>query len=95
MASLRQIQTCKWTGTVLAVLLLSAAIGRWNAFRTAPSGASYAAILVALTLFLLLMLTLAVVVYAEERAKGRLNRPRPFFERWSNRLFPSSDASSR
>ena len=28
----RQIQACKWTGTVLAVLLLSAAIGRWNAF---------------------------------------------------------------
>ena len=90
MATLRQIQACKWTGTVLAVLLLSAAIGRWNAFKAAPTGASYAAILVAVTLFLLLMLTLAVVVYAEERAKGRLNRPRPFFERWASRIFPPS-----
>jgi uncharacterized membrane protein YecN with MAPEG domain len=91
MDTLRQIQVCKWTGTVLGVLLLSATIGRWNAFKAAPTPGTYAGIFLFLTLFLLLLTSLAVVVYAEEKVKGRLNRPRPFFERWSNRFFPNRD----
>ena len=30
---------------------------------------------------------LAVVVYAEEKARGRVARNRPLLDRWSNRLF--------
>lgn len=91
MYSLRQIQVCKWTGAVLAVATLSATFGRWNAFRAAPAPGTYAGILVALTLLLALMLSLAVVVYAEEKAKGRLNRPRPFFDRFADRFFLKRD----
>ena len=91
MEALRRIQVCKWTGTVLGVVVLSAAFGRWNAFRAAPSPATYAGILNALTLLLLLLAAMAVVVYAEEKAKGRLNRTRPFFDRWSDRFFLNRD----
>ncbi len=91
MHSLRQIQVCKWVGTLLAVGVLSTAFGRWNAFKAAPTAASYAGIILALTAFLLLMASLAVVVYAEEKARGRLSRTRPFFDRWSDRFFLKRD----
>ena len=64
------------------MVILSATFGRWNAFKAAPTPGTYAGILAVLTLLLLLMLSMAVLVYAEEKARGRLNRPRPFFERW-------------
>lgn len=88
MTVLRRIQACRWTGVVLAVVLLSATFSRWNAFKAAPTPGAYAALLAALTAFLLLMASLAVVVYAEERARGRLNRTRPLLDRLANRLFP-------
>ena len=91
MYSLRQIQVCKWSGTVLAVAALSATFARWNAFKASPTPVSYAGILLALSFFLLLMTSLAVVVYAEEKAKGRLNRPRPLFDRIADRLFLKRD----
>jgi len=91
MYSLRQIQVWKWSGTVLAVAVLSATFARWNAFRATPSPGTYAGILLALTVLLLLLTTLAVVVYAEEKARGRLNRPRPFFDRWADRFFRVRD----
>ncbi|BDU74842.1 hypothetical protein [Mesoterricola silvestris] len=91
MYSLRQIQACKWTGAVLAVGVLSATFGRWNAFRAAPAPGTYAGILGALTGFLLLMTSLAVVVYAEEKAKGRITRPRPLLDRIADRLFLKRD----
>jgi len=91
MYSLRQIKVCKWSGTVLAVLVLSATFGRWNAFKAAPTASNYAGILVSLSALLLTLTSLAVVVYAEEKAGGRLNRTRPFFDRWSDRFFLKRD----
>ena len=89
----RRIQVCKWTGGFLAVALLSQAFGRWRAFFQAPTPLSYAGILLAATVFLLLMAALAVVVYAEEKTKGRITRNRPFFDRWSDRFFQPEDDS--
>jgi len=91
---LRRIQLCKWVGTAAAVLFLSQCFQRWRAFTQAPTPLTYAVMLVALTLFLLLMAFLAVVVYGEEKAMGRIIRPRPFFDRWSERLFQNPDAPS-
>jgi len=91
MTTLRQIQVCKWTGTVLGIAVLSATFARWQAFRAVPATATYAGLLLTLTALLLLMTFLAVVVYAEEKARGRLNRPRPFFERLSGRFFLKPD----
>ncbi len=91
MYPLRQIKVCKWAGTALAVLLLSSTIARWNAFKAAPTPGSYAGIFVSLTALLLLLTSLAVVVYAEEKAQGRLNRPRPFFDRLADRFFLKRD----
>ncbi len=95
MTELRRIQACKWTGSALAVVLLSATFSRWNAFKAAPGALTYAGILLALTALLALLASLAVVVYAEERARGRLNRPRPRLERWANRFFPRHEPESR
>jgi glycerol-3-phosphate acyltransferase PlsY len=91
MVLLRRIQACKWGGAALAVLFLSQCFRRWRAFSEAPTPATYAGILLALTLFLLLMAALAVVVYAEEKAKGRITQARPFFDRWSDRFFLNND----
>jgi len=91
MYALRQIQVCKWTGTVMAVLLLSATIARWNAFKTAPTPGHYAGIFLALSALLVLLTFLAVVVYAEEKARGRLNRSRPFFDTLADRFFLKRD----
>jgi hypothetical protein len=94
MTRLRRIQIGKWAGATVAVLFLSQCFRRWREFTQAPTPLAYLGILLALTLFLLLMGFLAVVVYGEEQAKGHLTRPRPFFERWLVRLFPNSDAPS-
>ena len=83
----RRIRICKWTGTVLAVALLSSTLARWRAFFQAPNGGNYAALVLDLSLLLALMAALALVVYAEEKARGRIHRPRPALERWSERLF--------
>lgn len=83
----RRIQLCKWTGTLAAVACLSQGIARWRDFIQAPGGATYAALLTMLTLFLALMAGLALVVYAEEKARGRVARPRPLLDRWTNRFF--------
>jgi uncharacterized membrane protein YecN with MAPEG domain len=91
MRTLRRIQVTRWTGSVLAVALLSGTFNRWYAFKAAPSPATYAGILATLTAFLLLMISLAVVVYAEEKARGRISRPRPFFDRLADRLFLKRD----
>ena len=91
MTALRRIQLSKWTGTVLAVVVLSGTFARWNAFKAAPSPATYAGIFTALTLLLLVLASLAVVVYAEEKVKGRLNRPRPFFDRLADRFLLKPD----
>jgi len=91
MYDLRRIQLCKWTGSLVAVVLLSQSFARWRQFTQAPTPLTYAAILVAITLFLLLMASLAVVVYAEEKAKGRLTRFRPLFDRLSDRFFLTKD----
>jgi hypothetical protein len=92
MAPLRKIQVTKWSGTVLAVAVLSFTFSRWNVFKATPTPGAYAGLLFALTAFLLLMATLSVVVYAEERLRGRLNRPRPLLDFWSDRFFPSTDS---
>ena len=86
MDALRQIQVCKWTGAVLAVLFLSATFGRWNAFRPAPTPGHLRGILLALTLLLLLMPPWRWWSMRRKRRRGRLNRTRPFFERWSDRF---------
>ena len=91
MLLLRRIQVCKWGGTALAVLFLTQCFKRWREFTLAPTPLTYAGIFFTLTCFLLLMATLAVVVYAEEKAKGRLTQPRPFFDRWSDRFFLNHD----
>ena len=83
----RRIKACKWTGAVLAVPLLSQCFGRWKAFFQAPGAGAYAGLLIFLSLFLVLMAALSVVVYAEEKAKGRITRNRPWFDRWADRFF--------
>lgn len=87
MLNRRRIQVCKWAGALVAVLLLSQGFGRWRAFIQAPTPLTYVGMVLVLTGFLLLMAFLAVVVYAEEKALGRLPRTRPFFDRWSDRFF--------
>ena len=91
---LRRIQLCKWGGAAVAVVFLSQCFRRWHAFTQAPTPLAYVGILLALTLVLLLMAFLAVVVYGEEKAKGRLTRTRPCFDRWSDRLFLNPDEPS-
>ena len=87
----RRILVCKWGGAALAVLFLTQCFQRWRDFTQAPNALTYVGIFLALTSFLLLMATLAVVVYAEEKAKGRLSRTRPLFDRWSDRFFLNND----
>jgi putative copper export protein len=90
---LRRIQRSKWIGALVAVVVLSQAFERWRAFSQAPTALTYAGILLAVTCLLLLLAFLAVTVYAEEKAKGRISRSRPFLDRWSERFFPSQDAN--
>jgi hypothetical protein len=85
-----RIRICKWTGFALGVLFLSQTIARWKDFFSLPGLASYAAVMVAVTVFAVLLASLALVVYAEEKAKGNIKAPMPFFERWTDRFFLKS-----
>jgi len=82
-----RIRLCKWTGFALGVLFLSQTIARWKDFFAVPGLGTYAAILAAIAVFAVLMTSLAVVVYAEEKAKGNVKAPMPLFDRWSDRFF--------
>ncbi len=83
----RRIQFSKWIAVVIGIVFLSQAIARWRAFFAGPSVLTYLAILAAGTIFILLLTVLAIVVYAEEKAKGTLTLHRPWLERWADRCF--------
>lgn len=87
MYDLTRIKISKWTGVVLAVIFLSQAIARWREFIALPNAMSYLGITLAITLFLALMLGLAVVVYAEEKARGNVKHPLALFDRLADRFF--------
>lgn len=87
MYDLRRIKISKWAGVVLSVVFLSQAIARWREFVSLPTAASYLGITLAATLFLALMFGLAVVVYAEEKARGNVKHPMAWFEALSDRFF--------
>ncbi len=82
-----RIRLCKWTSFALGVLFLSQAIARWKDFFALPGLGTYLAIMAAVTVFAVLLTSLAVVVYAEEKAKGTIKSPMPLFDRWSDRFF--------
>ncbi|MFM8234153.1 MAG: hypothetical protein ACKN9J_03580 [Holophagaceae bacterium] len=83
----KRVSFVKWTSLILGVIFLSQCIAKWKAFLILPNFQIYFILLTLLTIFLLLILTIGITVYAEEKMKGALNRERPFFERWANRLF--------
>ena len=83
----RRIQISKWTAVVLGIVFLSQAIARWRAFFAGPTVLTYVAIITAGTIFILLLTALAIVVYAEEKAKGTLQLHRPWLDRWADRFF--------
>ena len=87
MYSRRRIQISKWTGVLFGVVFLSQAIARWRAFFAGPTVLTYLAIITAGTIFILLLAALAIVVYAEEKAKGTLTLQRPWLDRWADRFF--------
>ena len=83
----RRIQISKWAAVVLGIVFLSQAIARWRAFFAGPTVLTYVAIITAGTIFLLLLAALAIVVYAEEKAKGTLQQQRSWLDRWADRFF--------
>ena len=83
----RRIQISKWTAVVFGIVFLSQAIARWRAFFAGPSLLTYVAIITAGTIFILLLAALAIVVYAEEKAKGTLTLHRSWLDRWADRFF--------
>jgi len=83
----QRVSLIKWSSLGLGVLFLSQCIAKWKAFMTLPNVQIYLVLLTLLTIFLGIILLIGVTVYAEEKMKGQLNRERPFFERWANRLF--------
>ena len=91
----RRIKISKWTAVVLGIVFLSQAIARWRDFFAGPGLHTYLAIITAGTIFLLLLTALAIVVYAEEKALGNLNAPRPWFDAWADRFFLIHSDSSR
>ncbi len=95
MYSTGRIKASKWVGIILAVVLLSQSIAHWKAFFANAGFMSYFVLIATLTLFLLLMVGLMVVIYAEEKAKGNVQHPRPMFERLADRFFLIHSDSSR
>ena len=87
MAPLRRIQATRWVGTVLAALLLSQALGLGRAFFRSPGAGGLTLLLGSALLLAVLLGLLAVAVYAEERIRGRIPRPRALLDRLSDRLF--------
>ena len=83
----RRIQISKWAGILFGVFFLSQAIARWRAFFAGPTVLTYVEIITAGTIFILLLAALAIVVYAEEKAKGTLTLYRPWLDRWADRFF--------
>lgn len=84
----RRIAISKWTGIIFAVVLLSQSIARWRSFFAGPDWATYAGVTLVVTLFLLIILALGAVVFAEEKNKGNAHlRQSPFFERLADRMF--------
>jgi len=83
----RRIQISKWTAVVFGIVFLSQAIARWRAFFTEPTVPTYVAIIAVGTIFILLLTALAVVVYAEEKAKGTLTLHRPWLDALADRFF--------
>ena len=83
----RRIQISKWTGVLFGIVFLSQAIARWRAFFAGPTALTYVAIITAGTILILLLAALAIVVYAEEKAKGTLTLHRPWLDRWADRFF--------
>ena len=82
-----RIQISKWTAVVLGIVFLSQAIARWRAFFAGPTVLTYVAIVTAGTIFILLLTALAIVVYAEEKAKGTLILHRPWLDALADRFF--------
>ena len=83
----RRIRISKWIGVIFGIVFLSQAIARWRAFFAGPTVLTYVAIITAGTIFILLLTALAIVVYAEEKAKGTLTLQRPWLDRWADRCF--------
>lgn len=83
----RRIQISKWTAVVFGIVFLSQTIARWRAFFAGPTMPTYVAIIATGTVFLLLLAALAIVVYAEEKAKGTLQLRRSWLDRWADRFF--------
>ena len=92
----RRIRISKWTAVVFGIIFLSQAIARWRAFFAGPTVLTYVAIITAGTIFILLLTALAIVVYAEEKAKGTLTLHRPWLDAWADRFFmiPSDSSHS-
>lgn len=90
----RRIRVSKWAGVVFGIVFLSQAIARWRAFFAGPTVLTYVAIITAATIFILLLAALAVVVYAEEKAKGTLALHRPWLDRWADRCFLNHSEST-
>ncbi len=95
MYSTGRIKASKWVGFLLAVVLLSQSIAHWKAFFASAGFMSYFVLIATLTLFICLMLGLMVVIYAEEKAKGNVQHPRPWLERLADRFFLIHSDSSR
>jgi hypothetical protein len=91
----KRIAFAKWTAIVLGVVLLSQSIARWRVFFDGPSTAAYVVLIATLTLFLMIFLGLGVVVYAEEKNKGSILVPKPWFEGMADRFFMTRHDSSR
>ncbi len=90
----RRIQISKWTAVLFGIVFLSQAIARWRAFFAGPTVLTYVAIVTAGTLFILLLTALAVVVYAEEKAKGSLTLHRPRLDALADRFFMTRSEST-
>ena len=87
MYSQGRIKAFKWTAVVLNVVLLSRCIAHWKAFFDATGYQTYLALIFTLSLFIVLLMALAIAVYAEEKVKDTIRSPKPLLEYWANRFF--------
>jgi hypothetical protein len=83
----RRISVFKWTAVVLNVVLLSRCIAHWKAFFDATGYQTYLALIFTITLFIVLLMALAIAVYAEEKVKDNIRSPKPLLEHWADRFF--------
>lgn len=82
-----RIKSTKWIIILLGIILLSQTIARWKAFFGLPTFNLYLALIAFLSLFLLVIVGLGLVVYAEEKNRGTIQHPKPFFDYWAQRFF--------